>query len=71
MPSEPAVKPRQRLANVDAMVARNDYRVVTPWMVVHDRLRAITTLRSPRGAERIEEQRLLDVRFSRPLEESP
>ena len=61
-------QPRQRLVNVEAMVARTQFRMLNPWLVVNDRLSAITRLRAPRGAERIEEHRLLDVRFSRPVE---
>jgi hypothetical protein len=61
-------QPRQRLTNVADMVARTEFRLVAPWIVVHDRLSAVTRLVRPRGTERIEEQRLLDVHFARPLE---
>ncbi len=57
-------QPRQRLTNVEDLVAHTQYRLVTPWMVVNDRLSAVTRLRWPRGAERIEEHRLLDVYFA-------
>ena len=63
-------QPRQRLTNVDALVVRTQFRLVAPWMVVNDRLSAVTSLRWPRGAERIEEQRLLDVYLAHPLEKS-
>ena len=63
-------QPRQRLTNVDGMVVRTQFRLVAPWMVVNDRLSAVTSLRWPRGAERIEEQRLLDVYLAQPREKS-
>lgn len=62
-------QPRQGLPNVADVVAHTQFRLVAPWIVVHDRLSAVTRLRYPRGAERIEEQRLLDVRFARPLDQ--
>lgn len=61
-------QPRQGLTNVAGIIARERFRLVAPWIVVHDRLSAVTRLRRPRGAERIEELRLLDVHFARPLE---
>lgn len=64
-------QPRQSLINVADMVARTNFRLVAPWIVVHDGHSAVTRLRRPRGAERIEEVRLLDVHFWRPLEQDP
>lgn len=64
-------QPRQSLHNVADLVTRQRFRLVAPWIVVYDRLSAVTRLRSPRGAERIEELRLLDVHFWRPLEQDP
>ena len=61
-------QPRQGLRNVAALEARTRFRQIAPWLVVYDHS-AVTRLRNPRGASRVEEVRMLDVRFARPLDQ--
>ena len=60
-------RPERSLPEVLALVATTRFREIAPGIVLHDRVRAVTTL--PRQVERIEEQRLLGVRFARPFPE--
>jgi hypothetical protein len=60
-------QPRHTLRNVALAQAHTRFRLIAPWLLVYDH-RAVTLLRQPRGAQRLEEVRLLDVRFHRPVE---
>ena len=60
-------RPGRALPGVLGLVATTRFREIVPGIVLHDRVRAVTTL--PRQVERIEEQRLLGVRFLRPFPE--
>jgi hypothetical protein len=53
------------LPGVIGLVATTRFREIVPGIVLHDRVRAVTTLR--RVPERVEEQRLLAVQFMRPF----
>ncbi len=58
-------RPERSLPEVLGLVATTRFREIAPGIVLHDRVRAVATL--PRQVERIEEQRLLGVRFQRPF----
>ena len=58
-------RPERALRGVLSLVVTTRFREVVPGIVLHDRVRAVTTL--PRQMERIEEQRLLRVTFRRPF----
>jgi Carboxypeptidase regulatory-like domain len=58
-------KPQRALPGVVGLVATTRFRQIVPGIVLHDRVRAVTTLK--RRGEQIEEQRLLDVHFVRPF----
>ncbi len=64
-------KPERALSGVTAFVATTRFSEIAPGIVLHDDVRAVATLLTPPGssspAQRIEEQRLLSVRFLRPL----
>ena len=58
-------RPERALPGVLGLVVTTRFREIVPGIVLHDRVRAVTTL--PRHMERIEEQRLLGVTFRRPF----
>lgn len=64
-------RPQQALPGVVGLLATTRFREIAPGIMLHDYVRAVTTLPTPHGssspARRIEEQRLLSVRFLRPL----
>jgi hypothetical protein len=64
-------RPERVMRDVVALVATTRFREITPGIVLHDRVRAVTTLKRSRArsalVERTEEQRLLAVHFLRPL----
>ena len=62
-------RPERALRGVLGLVATTRFRELVPGIVLHDRVRAVTTL--PGRMERIEEQRLLAVHFARPFVEAP
>jgi hypothetical protein len=68
-------KPEPALAGVVAFAATTRFSEIAPGIVLHDHVRALTTLRAPTRsslpAQRIEEQRLLSVRFLRPIIKQP
>jgi hypothetical protein len=61
-------QPRHSLRNVALAQAHTRFRLIAPWLLVYDH-RAVTLLRQPRGARRLEEVRLLDVHFHRAVEQ--
>jgi hypothetical protein len=58
-------RPERALRGVLGLVVTTRFREIVPGIVLHDRVRAVTTL--PKQIERIEEQRLLAVTFTRPF----
>lgn len=58
-------RPERALRGVLGLVATTRFQEIVPGIVLHDRVRAVTTL--PKQIERIEEQRLLAVTFRRPF----
>lgn len=68
-------RPERALPDVAALVATTRFREIAPGIMLHDHVRAVTTLRAPaRSAapgQRIEEQRLLAVYFMRPFLREP
>jgi hypothetical protein len=60
-------RPERSLPEVLGLAATTRFGEIAPGIVLHDRVRAVTTL--SRQVERIEEQRLLGVRFARPFPE--
>jgi hypothetical protein len=66
---------QRALPGVVALVATTRFREIAPGIVLHDHVRAVTTLPPPPRpslpAQRIEEQRLLGVEFLRPLYRAP
>ena len=60
-------RPERSLPDVLGLVATTRFREIAPGIVLHDSVRAVTTLHSQ--VQRIEQQRLLGVRFARPFPE--
>jgi hypothetical protein len=64
-------RPERALPDVVALVAQTRFHEIAPGIMLHDHVRAVTTLRTPArsaaAAQRIEEQRLLSVHFVRPF----
>ncbi len=64
-------RPGRVAPGIVELVATSQFREVVPGILLHDRVRAVTTLPIPRAGsqpiERIEQQRLLEVHFLRPL----
>jgi len=58
-------RPERALRGVLALVVTTRFREIVPGIVLHDRVRAVTSL--PRQTQRIEEQRLLAITFTRPF----
>ena len=58
-------RPERALRGVLGLVATTRFREIVPGIVLHDYVRAVTTL--PNQVERIEEQRLLAITFARPF----
>lgn len=58
-------RPERALPGVLGLVATTRFREIVPGIVLHDRVRAVTTLST--RVERVEEQRLLGVTFTRPF----
>jgi len=68
-------KPERALPDVAALVATTRFREIAPGIMLHEHVRAVTTLRTPARsavpAQRIEEQRLLSVQFLRSFFRNP
>ena len=61
-------KPRRsQIQGIRELVARIRFRDIVPGIVLHERVRAVTTYRSGAKASRVETQRLLAVQFRRAL----
>lgn len=60
-------RPQRSGLDISALVARTRFRDIAPGVPLQDDVRAVSTLRSNRNAHRVETQRLLTVRFQRPL----
>ena len=58
-------RPERSLPGVTGLEATTRFREIVPGIVLHDHVRAVTTLRTQ--LERIEEQRLMVVQFLRPF----
>ena len=62
-------RPERGLRGVLSLVATTRFREIVPGIVLHDRVRGVTSL--PGRVERVEEQRLLAVHFTRPFVQAP
>jgi hypothetical protein len=60
-------RPQRSGLDIRALVARTRFRDIAPGVPHQDYVRAVSTLRDSRNASRVETQRLLSVRFRRPL----
>lgn len=60
-------RPQRSGLDVHTLVAHTRFRDIAPGVPLQDHVRAVSTLRSNRNAKRVETQRLLTVRFERPL----
>lgn len=60
-------RPQRSGLDIRALVARTRFRDIAPGVPHQDHVRAVSTLRDSRNASRVETQRLLSVRFRRPL----
>ena len=64
-------RPRRVSRDLASLAATRRFREVAPWIVVTDFVRALRRPRSSRSATTIEEQRLLELRFEKPLHPTP
>ncbi len=60
-------RPHRSGLDISDLVARTRFRDIAPGVPLQDDVRAVSTLRYNRNAKRVETQRLLTVRFERPL----
>lgn len=60
-------RPQRSGLDVSELVARTRFRDIAPGVPLQEYVRAVSTLRYNRTAHRVETQRLLTVRFERPL----